>query len=182
MASLDVADAIRRRRMHREFTDEPVPRPLLQRMAWAAARAQQARSGIRNIVIVDDPQIMATARLVLPGFLTNAPAMLVLGTDVVLAEQVLGRRGVESATRIDVGAACAHLALFAQTVGLGVCTITSWAEPAVQTLVELPPNIRADVTVAVGFVTPTPTPAPRGFKTPLHHNRFGTEWERSDER
>ncbi|MGH3585004.1 MAG: hypothetical protein ACRDQ0_01665, partial [Pseudonocardia sp.] len=108
MASLDVADAIRRRRMHREFTDEPVPRALLQRMAWAAARAQQARSGIRNIVIVDDPQIMATARQVLPGFLTNAPAMLVLGTDVVAAEELLGRRGVEVATRIDVGAACAH--------------------------------------------------------------------------
>ncbi|WP_409492171.1 nitroreductase family protein [Amycolatopsis sp. cmx-11-12] len=181
MTNLDVADAIRRRRMHREFTDDPVPPPLLHRMAWAAARAQQARSGIRNIVIVDDPHIMATARQVLPGFLTNAPAMLVLGTDLVRAEQVLGRRGVEVATRIDVGAACAHLALFGQSVGLGICTITSWAEPAVQTLVELPPHIRADVTIAVGFVTPEPPPAPRGFKTPLHHNRFGTEWEESDD-
>ncbi|MEV6908685.1 nitroreductase family protein [Amycolatopsis sp. NPDC051071] len=181
MVSLDVEDAIRRRRMHREFTDDPVPRPLLRRMAWAAARAQQARSGIRHIVIVDDPRILAAARQVLPGFLTNAPAMLVLGTDLERAKQVLGPKGVEVATRIDVGAACAHLALFAQTAGLGICTITSWAEPAVQTLVGLPPQLRADVTVAVGFVTPTPPPAPRGFTTPLHHNRFGIDWEESDD-
>ena len=173
---LDIKDAMRRRRMYREFEDRPVPRELLERMVWAATRAQQARSGVRNIVVVDDPHLMTTARQVLPGFLNNAPAMLVHCTDTIRAREVMGRRGVESASWLDAGAACAHLALMAQSLGLGTCTITSWSAPAVQALLDLPEHIRPDVTVAVGFVPPAPSPPARGFKTSWHHNRFGSNF------
>ncbi len=173
---LDIKDAMRRRRMYREFEDRPVPRELLERMVWAATRAQQARSGVRNIVVVDDPHLMTTARQVLPGFLNNAPAMLVHCTDTVRAREVMGRRGVESASWLDAGAACAHLALMAQSLGLGTCTITSWSAPAVQALLDLPEHIRPDVTVAVGFVPPAPSPPARGFKTSWHHTRFGSNF------
>ncbi len=176
--SLEVADGMRRRRMHREFEDRPVPPEVLERMVWAASRAQQARSGVRNIVVVDDPNLMTTARQVLPGFINNAPAMLVLCTDLNRAMQVMGRRGVEHATRLDAGAACANLALMAQTLGLGICTITSWTDPAVQALLDLPAHIRPDVTVAIGYVPASTAPAARGFKTTFHHNRFGAEFTR----
>lgn len=170
-----LSDLMRRRRMHREFEDRPVPRDALEQMAWAATRAQQARSGVRHLVIVDDPDVMTAARQVLPGFINNAPAMVVHCTDTVRAKQVLGPRGEELTTRLDAGAACAHLALFAQTLGLGVCTVTSWTEHAVQALLDLPSHIRPDVTVAVGYVPPKPPPAARAFRTGLHLNRFGSE-------
>lgn len=170
----DLVGLMRRRRMHREFADRQVPREALEELAWAATRAQQARSGVRHIVIVDDLATMTTARQVLPGFINNAPAMMVHCTDVVRAKQVLGPRGVEVTTRLDAGAACAHLALLAQTLDLGVCTVTSWTEPAVQALLDLPTHIRPDVTVAVGYVPPAPPPAARGFTTQLHHDRFGS--------
>ncbi|WP_181019569.1 nitroreductase family protein [Nonomuraea typhae] len=171
---LDVADGIRRRRMHRTFTDRPVPREVLGRMAWAAARAQQARSGVRHVVVADDPALLATARQVLPGFLNNAPAMLVLCTDLGEAGTSGGPRLAEHVSRLDSGAACAHLALMAQTLGLGVCTVTSWADEAVRALLGLPGHIRPDVTVAVGYVTKeTASPAARGFTSGLHHNAFG---------
>lgn len=169
----DLVELMRRRRMHREFQDRPVPPELLDRLAWGATRAQQARSGVRHIVVVDDPAVMAAARQVLPGFINNAPAMIVHCTDVIRAEEVLGVRGVEVATRLDAGAACAHLALLGQTLGLGVCTVTSWTEPAVQALLDLPEHIRPDVTVAVGYVSPAAPPPARGFATHRHHNRFG---------
>lgn len=162
--------------MHRQFTDEPVPRELLDRMVWAASRAQQTRSGIRNIVVVDDPRLMATARQVLPGFVNNAPAMLVHCTDLVAAEKLAGRACVEVTTRLDAGAACAHLALMAQTLGLGTCTVTSWSDATARALFDLPEHIRPDVTVAVGFVPSSPPRAARGFRTAVHHNRFGEEW------
>ncbi|MFF0448901.1 nitroreductase family protein [Streptomyces sp. NPDC004609] len=177
---LDVADGMRRRRMYREFEERPVPRELLERMVWAATRAQQARSGVRNLVVVDDPRLMATARQVLPGFLNNAPAMLVHCTDLERAERVMGRRGARLASRLDAGAACAHLALMAQTLGLGICTITSWSGAAVSALLDLPPHIRPDVTIAVGYVPATPAPGARGFTTSVHHNRFGSEFPRGD--
>jgi nitroreductase len=176
----DVVELMRRRRMHRAFEDRPVPKEALEQLAWAATRAQQARSGVRHVVIVDDADIMTAARQVLPGFINNAPAMLVHCTDVVRAEQVLGPRGVELTSRIDAGAACAHLALLAQTLGLGVCTVTSWTESAVQALLDLPDNIRPDVTVAVGYVPAKPPPPARGFNSRLYHNRFGTAFTNGD--
>lgn len=179
MTETEIATAMRRRRMHREFEDRPVARHDLERMAWAATRAQQARSGVRHLVIVDDPVLMDLARKVLPGFINNAPAMIVHCTDTVRAEEVLGRRGVEATTWIDAGAACAQLALMGQTLGLGVCTVTSWSDQAVRTLLRLPEHVRPDVTVAVGHVVPRPSPAATGFRTRWHHGVFGTEFHRT---
>jgi nitroreductase len=176
MNKLDIITAMRRRRMHRQFEDRPVPREALEQMAWAATRAQQARSGVRHLVIVDDPARIDLARKVLPGFINNAPAMLVHCTDTIRAEEVLGRRGVDAATWIDAGAACAHLALMGQALGLGVCTVTSWSDQAVRSLFCLPEHVRPDVTVAVGYVVPQPPPAAKGFRTSWHHNCFGTDF------
>lgn len=178
MTEMDIPTTMRRRRMHREFEDRPVAREDLQQMAWAATRAQQARSGVRHLVIVDDPVRMGLARQVLPGFINNAPAMIVHCTDTVRAEEVLGRRGVEATTWIDAGAACAHLALMGQTLGLGVCTVTSWSDQAVRTLLNLPDHIRPDVTVAVGHVGERARPAATGFRTRWHLNSYGTDLER----
>jgi nitroreductase len=176
MNELVVTTAMRRRRMHRQFENRPVPREALEHMAWAATRAQQARSGVRHLVIVDDPVRMSLARKVLPGFINNAPAMFVHCTDIVRAEEVLGRRGVDATTWIDAGAACAHLALMGQTLGLGVCTVTSWSDQAVRSLLSLPGHVRPDVTVAVGYVVAEPRPAAKGFRTSWHHNCFGTDF------
>lgn len=179
MTELSIGTAMRRRRMHRVFEDKPVPREVLEKLAWAATRAQQARSGCRHLVVVDDPTTMDLARKVLPGFINNAPAMIVHCTDTIRAQEVLGRRGVEATTWIDAGAACAHLGLFGQELGIGTCTVTSWSDAAVRTLLDLPDHIRPDVTVAVGYVVAKPPGAARGFATGAHHNRFGTSFEGS---
>lgn len=176
MTSIDITTGMRRRRMHRQFADRPVPREALEQMVWAATRAQQARSGVRHLVVVDDPPLMELARKVLPGFINNAPAMIVHCTDTARADEVLGARGVDAATWIDAGAACAHLALMGQELGLGVCTVTSWSDQAVRSLLHLPGHIRPDVTVAVGYVVPSPPRAARGFRTRWHHNTFGTDF------
>lgn len=173
---VDVETAMRRRRMHREFEDRPIPREVLRHLAWAASRAQQARSGVRHLVVVDDPKLLEVARKVLPGFINNAPAMIVHCTDTDRAEEVLGARGVDAATWIDAGAACAHLALIGQSLGIGVCTVTSWSDQAVRSLLGLPEHIRPDVTVAIGYVVDRPRPAAHGFRTSWHANRFGVDF------
>jgi nitroreductase len=171
--SVDVIDAMRRRRMHREYDDRPVPRTVLAYLAWAAGRAQCARPGVRVLVVVDDPDLMQTARDVLPGFTNNAPAMIVIASKLDQLERAIGRRGVEHTSRLDSGAAAAHLALAAQSVGVGVCTVTSWSETAVRSLVDLPETVRPDVTVAIGYPSRTSTPAPKGTHDPsVSHNTF----------
>lgn len=180
MTDLNLSTAMRRRRMHRTFEDRPVPRNVLDKLVWAASRAQQARSGVRHLIVVDNQTVMDLARKVLPGFINNAPAMIVHCTDITRAEEVLGQRGVDATTWIDAGAACAHLALLGQDLGIGTCTVTSWSDAAVRTLLNLPDHIRPDVTVAVGYVLATPPRAARGFSTGAHHNTFGSPFDAGD--
>jgi nitroreductase len=174
---VDIVDAMRRRRMHRDFDDRPVPPAVLAYLAWAAGRAQCARPGTRTLIVVDDPDLMRTARDVLPGFTNNAPAMIVIATNLDRLEFAVGRRGVEHSSRLDSGAAAANVALAAQSVGVGVCTVTSWSETAVRSLVDLPENIRPDVTVAIGYPSPTSGSAPKGtHDASVHHNTYGVSF------
>jgi nitroreductase len=177
LAATDLRGAMRRRRMVREFEDRAVPRPLLDELVWAAGRAQQARAGVRHLVVVDDPALMRIARTVLPGYINNSPAMIVICSDLDRVAAVMGERGTAHATRLDSGAAAAHLALAAPALGLAVCTVTSWADSGVRALLDLPARIRPDVTVAVGYPIDSPTVAPgAGYGPKTHHNRFGTSW------
>jgi nitroreductase len=172
--SLDVIDAVRRRRMHRQFDPRPIPRSVLACLAWAAGRAQTARPGARTVVVVDDPGLMRTARDVLPGFTNNAPAMIVIATNLDGMDAAIGRRGPEHTSRLDSGAAAANLALAAQSFGIGVCTVTSWSDAAVRALFDLPADVRPDVTVALGYQAANPRPAPRGSHDPaVYLNRYG---------
>src|SRR5437867_12818394 len=87
---------MRKRRMHRAFAPEPVPRELLEKLVYAAGRAAAARAGIRHLVVVDDPGLMATFRQVCPGFVNDAPNAIAICTDLEAAERVgrqVGDRG-----------------------------------------------------------------------------------------
>ncbi|HEY2551002.1 MAG TPA: nitroreductase family protein [Streptosporangiaceae bacterium] len=175
-APIDVLTAIRRRRFYRNFEPRAVPAEVLRELAWAAGRAQQARAGVRHLVIVDDQALMAAAREILPGFVNNSLAMIVICTDSRQVGESLGQRGVEHNSRLDSGAAAAHLALAARAYGLGTCTVTSWPGSAVQALLDLPGHIRPDVTVAVGYPVADGAPGVRGRFDPIVHlNGFGTE-------
>src|SRR5690554_4258767 len=108
---MDVFEAMRRRRMHRNFTDEPVARELLEKLVYAAGRAQAVRAGIRHLVVVDDPRIIWTLRQMCPGFIANAPAAIVICSDVRKAGELVGTQGVHEVSRFDAGAAAGYLLL-----------------------------------------------------------------------
>ena len=76
--------------MHRHYTPEPVPEELLERLVYAAGRAPVAREGLRHIVVVTEPAVMASIRLVAPGFYNNAPALIAVCADLALATEVIG--------------------------------------------------------------------------------------------
>lgn len=174
---MDLFEAMRRRRMHRAFTDEPVSRDLLERLVYAAGRAQTARSGMRELIVVDDPRIMRTIRQVCPGFINNAPALIAVASDLRRVEEVVGSRGVEVVARLDAGGAAGYLALAAPALGLGICVVTSWTESAVQAVLGLPWHVRPEVLVAVGHPIPNPPRGVRRFEPTVHHNRYGREWK-----
>jgi nitroreductase len=153
----------------------------VHRLLWAAGRAQQGRPGVRHMVVVDDPALLRTAKLVLPGFafIVNAPLIIVLCSD--LSESAIDApAGREHASRLDAGAACAHLGLMARQLDLGLCTVTSWSDAVVRELFSLPDGFRPDVTVAIGHPVAKPLMRPaRGpqFLPDIHHQTYGTPYE-----
>lgn len=163
--------------MHRDFTDEPISRRLLDRLVYAAGRAQAVRAGIRHVVVVTDRRLVHTLRQVCPGLIANAPAAVVVCSDLERAEALVGTRGVEHVVRLDAGSAAGYMALAAPALGIGICIVTSWNEPAVQAVLGLPAHVRPEVIVAAGHPIPKPPPAVRRFEPIVHENRFGVEWD-----
>jgi nitroreductase len=175
--AFDVFEAMRKRRMHRQFTSEPVSRELLDRLVYAAGRAQAVRPGIRHLVVVTDSRLVRTLRQVCPGLIANGPAAIVISSDLEEAEASVGERGVEHVARLDAGAAAGYMALAAPALGVGVCIVTSWNEPAVQAVLGLPPQVRPEVIVAVGHPIPNPPRGMRRFDPVVHENKYGTPWQ-----
>ena len=173
---VDVVEAIRASSSHSTFANRPVPRDLLEQMVWAARRAQQGRSGVRNMVVVDDPALLESAHSIVQGFDGTAGAFIVHCTDLVQARGLGGVEYARSSTPLDAGAACAHLALMAQPLGLGVCRTSGWNEAEIRSWIDLPENIRPDAVVAVGWRTGPGDDHPTVSAESVHGNQFGTRF------
>jgi nitroreductase len=170
----DVFRAMRKRRMHRDFLPVQVDEALLERLIYAAGRGPAARADIRHIVVTTEPRLIRSIRQVCPGWLNNAPAMMALCTDTVLADELMGP-SADKATILDSGAAAAYVSLAAPALGLGICFVTSWSVEAVQGVLDLPAHIRPDILLAIGQPVPRPPKAAPRFKPILHRERFGSE-------
>jgi hypothetical protein len=105
--------------MHRYFTDEPVDEEALSRLAWAAGKAPMGGAElVRRILVVSDPAVVRTVRQVTPSFLANAPAVILVCTDVERAEISMGRQGRQILSLVDAGAAAENVALAAPALGV----------------------------------------------------------------
>jgi len=175
---VDVLDAIKRRRMHRRFTAEPVSRADLETLAWAAGRGPMGGGQlVRRLVIVDDPILMRTVAEVTPCWLSNAPALIVVCTDTVVAHDKMGRLGRDFISQLDAGAAAENVALAAIPLGLGVCFSRCTVDAALQEVLEMPREVRPDLLIAVGHPAPQASRVGKLASRIVYHNRFGSPWE-----
>lgn len=175
---MDVLEAIERRRMHRSFSPEPVPDELVARLLWAAARAPMAGNElVRRLVLVDDPATVATVRQLSPAFLADAPAFILVCTDLERVEARMGPLGRDVVSVMDAGAAAENIALTATALGLGVCFTRSATDAALRRLLDLPDAVRPDLIVAFGRPAERPSPAVPRREPLVYHNAYGTRWE-----
>jgi nitroreductase len=174
--TMDLFTAMRRRRMHRSFSREPVPADVMAELIWAAGRGATAKLGIRHLVLVDDPGLMRTLRHACPGFINDAPSAIAICSDLDVCRQTAGAGGENDVSRIDAGTAAAHLSLAAPALGLGICFVTAFGKGAVQAILDLPARVRPELLVAVGIPAETPSPAMKAIPQAVHHNAFGISW------
>ena len=172
---MELTEALRRRRMHRLFTDEPVPEEALRTLVWAASRAPSGGNAIvRRLVVVTDPRLVRTVRQVTPSFLADAPAVIAICTDLERAEALMGLQGRDVLSLLDAGAAAENVALAAVELGLGVCFVRSVVDAALREVLELPPHVRPDLLIAVGRPAATPSPSVARREHVVYRDRWGT--------
>jgi nitroreductase len=170
-------EAIRRRRMHRRFLPDPVDAAALDRLVWAGSRAPQAGNmPVRRFLVVTDPALVRTVRQVMPSFIANAPAFVLVCTDLELAGSLMGERGRDVVSHIDAGTAAENIALAAVELGLGVCFAQSSTDAAVRAVLDIPEHVRPDIVVAVGRPAPASSAKMRIARPPVDHDRFGVPW------
>jgi nitroreductase len=174
---VDVFEAMRRRRMHRRFTSDPVSEEVLDRLVQAAALAPMGGNElVRRLIVVSDPKLVKTVRDVTPSFLANAVAVIVVCTDLERAEASMGRQGREILSLLDAGAAAENMALAAPALGVGISFVRSVNDTALQEVLELPDHVRVDILVGVGHPAPTPSPAAPRRDPIVFRNRFGAPY------
>ena len=175
---MDVFDALRKRRMHRYFTEEPVSEQVLAKLVRAAARAPMGGNElVRRLIVVTDPRLVKTLRQVTPSFLANAQAVIVVCTDLERAEVSMGRQGRDVLSLLDAGASAENVALAAPALGIGVCFVRSVNDSALREVLELPESVRPDILIGVGHPAPTPSPVAPRRQAVVYRDCYGNPWE-----
>jgi nitroreductase len=175
---MDVFEAMRKRRMHRSFTDEAISEEVLANLVRAAALAPMGGNElVRRLIVVSDPRVVKTVRDVTPSFLANASALIVVCTDLDRAEASMGRQGRDILSLIDAGAAAENVALAAPALGIGVSFVRSVNDSALREVLGLPEHVRPDILIGVGHPATNPSPAPPRRDPVVFRDRFGNPWE-----
>jgi nitroreductase len=175
---MDVFEAMRKRRMHRSFSDEAISEEVLAKLVRAAALAPMGGNElVRRLIVVSDPRVVKTVRNVTPSFLANPPALIVVCTDLDRAEASMGRQGRDILSLIDAGAAAENVALAAPALGVGVSFVRSVNDSALREVLGLPEHVRPDILIGVGHPATKPSPAAPRRDPVVFRDRFGHPWE-----
>lgn len=166
-ARTPIFDAIRRRRVARAFSDQPVERALLQRLVETGRWAPSAGNRRIHIFgIVDDALLIRKLRMLSPGMLGSPPALITICTDWQRAGQA-GVKCDDLTVWIDVGTVTQNMLLAAYEMGLGAGPVTSFSRSGVQVLLRLPGHVTPALMVCLGYTVPQPRVTRPGAGTPI---------------
>jgi nitroreductase len=137
---------LKTRRACRLFDPRPVPREVLDRIVYAAHRAPTGGNiPYRFVILVDDPTQLKLLKMVSPGLLGDPTALLVICTNLKIAET--GGSICDVASHIDAGAAAENAVTAAYAMRLGASFIKSYSEVAVRRILEIPGAVSSILSV-----------------------------------
>jgi nitroreductase len=174
--------AVRRRRVCRRFTSEPVAEGDLWLILEAGRRAASAgNSRVHRFLVVREPKRLRLVRMLSPGMLAMPQALIVICTDLGAAAAAERQVEKDPTVLIDVGTAAMNMMLAAQALGLGSCPATSFSRSAIAEILELPPQARAEFMLQLGHPAPEERSLPAGPKRRISAADL-TFWERYGDR
>jgi nitroreductase len=169
-----VFDALKHRRTTRHFKPDPISAKDLNRLLYAARRAPTGGNvDTRRFILVTDKNLIEMIQKTSPGFYGSCPALLVICTDLFVAEG-------DDTSIFDAGASAENIALAATAMKLGVGFVKSYPEVAVKKILSIPDGVRTEMIVKLGYKHPDQPKAPRTLRSSAYLNRYGEPLEEAD--
>jgi nitroreductase len=166
------------RRVCRSFTDEPVSDDDLRKMTEAARWATSGGNRhLHKFLVVRDAETIRRVRAVSPGMLAPPPALIVILTDLEVAERESLQLEHDHANWMDVGTAAMNMMNVAHALGLGTCPVTSFSRSGASVMLELPSHLIPEWILIVGHPMPRVRGLSPGAPKPLRARDL-TYWER----
>lgn len=158
-------EIVKDRRSVRKYKKEPVPMEKLMLLVEAARWAPSAgNSQPWEFVLINDEDMVGALRAVSPGWLFEAPALIVL---------CINKKRETDWSYIDVGAAMQNILLCAHSLGLGCCPIGSFVVQVLRELLELPEHLEPVLLITVGYPDENPPATKRLSLDELVFRRIG---------
>lgn len=150
MAVNNILDAIRARRVVRDFTQDPVAREELFQVLEAARWAPSAGNRrLHCFIAIQDPLTIELIRTVSPGIHGRPAALVVICIDWAKVTR-LGCKPHHTGVYIDVGTAAENMLLAAYSLGLGAGPMTSFSKEAVRVILGLPDWLSPELMICLG--------------------------------
>lgn len=149
-----VLEAIRSRRVARDFTSAPLTRDQLDKILtagrWAATAGNRR---INRFLVVQDPRSLKLVRSIAPGIWAKPTALIIICVDLDLARQDLVQIERDPSIQIDVGTAAMNMMLAAHVIGVGSCPVTSYSRSGLSKMLDLPANAIPEFILQLGIPT-----------------------------
>lgn len=150
-----VLEAIRSRRVVREFTADPLTRDQLDQILtagrWAATAGNRR---INRFLVVQNPRSLKLVRSIAPGIWARPTALIIICVDLDLARQDLVQIDRDPSILIDVGTAAMNMMLAAHAIGVGSCPVTSYSRSGLSRMLDLPASAVPEFILQLGIPTP----------------------------
>ena len=169
---MDFETVVKRRRMCREFLDRDMPQEKIDRILDMASRYPSAgHTEPQEFIVVRDQRVkhdLVQAALD-QMFVTQAPVVIVVISDVRRSARRYGERGVRFFSIIDGAFVAMLILLVVVEEGLGACFVGSFYDEAVQEVLSLPQEVRPIGIIPIGYCAEAPRRFPRRSREHIVH-------------
>ena len=146
-----VMRVMRSRTVIRDFAPGAVPRSHLIMILQAGRLASSGGNNrVHRFLVTEDSRTIGLIRSVAPGMLTIPTAVIVICTDLAVAERRQVQATKDPTVWVDVGTAAMNMQLMAHALDLGSCPVTSFSQSGVSVMLALPPEARPELLLMIG--------------------------------
>lgn len=152
----DFWEVLKKRHCAREFdSKKEVEDEKVEKILEAAKMAPSAgdmRDWHFEVVKDSDKKIKIAQAALGQMFIAEAPVVIVVCSDLKIAEEHYEERGVNLYSIQDAAAACQNLFLACTALDLSACWVGAFDEREVRNVLEIPENVRPLIIVPVGYI------------------------------